>query len=336
MKLMPNDPRILIEGCAELLGKGEWLTLRRLPITEVGLLVHPELVQMADMAAGVRLEFITDASQLAFEVEVTMPVGLSGDVAPFDVCVDGVRTHRQLIFGEATLRVTDLGSDPKRITVWLPHFGDTKLGAMTFTGAQFVEKPTSSRPHFLAYGSSITHCREALGPSETWPALVSANEDLRLTSLGFAGQCHLDPVVARHIRDTPADLISLCLGINVWGASTYPRRTLAPTIEGFLATVRSGHPDTPIVVISPIASPDREDRPNEDQLTLADIRTIVTDVVTELQRLGDAALFLIDGLDVLNVDEAHLLQDGLHPSPEGYKELARRLGPRLAAVLTAH
>ncbi|QWT24158.1 hypothetical protein KPL76_01610 [Subtercola sp. PAMC28395] len=333
MELMPNDSRILVEGCAELVAEGNWLTPRRLPITRKGLIVHPELTQMADMAAGVRLDLITDASELALDVDVTMPASLSGAVAPFDVCVDGVRIHRQLVVGEGTLSATGLGHDRKHITVWLPHFGDSKLGTLTLRDAQYAESPLTSRPHWIAYGSSITHCREALGPSETWPALVSAHEDLRLTSLGFAGQCHLDPVVARHIRDTPADLISLCLGINVWGASTYPRRTLAPTIEGFLATVRDGHPHTPLVIISPIASPERENRLNDDQLTLREIRTIVSDVVIELQRRGDANLFLIDGLDVLDVDEAHLLQDGLHPSPEGYKVLAGRLGPRLGALL---
>ena len=98
---------------------------------------------------------------------------------------------------------------------------------------------------------SITPRRETEVPSETWPALVARQHGWDCVSLGFAGECHLDPVAARTIRDLPARLISLCLGINIYGGETFSGRTLPGQIEAFISTVREGHPKTPIVVITP-------------------------------------------------------------------------------------
>jgi len=74
-------------------------------------------------------------------------------------------------------------------------------------------------------------------------------------SLGFAGQCMLDPFVARTIRDLPADVISLKVGINLVNADSMTDRTFGPALHGFLDQVRDGHPDTPILLVSPIHCP---------------------------------------------------------------------------------
>ena len=38
-------------------------------------------------------------------------------------------------------------------------------------------------------------------------------------------------------------------------------RTFLPVVHGFIQTIRDARPETPITVISPIISPDREDSP---------------------------------------------------------------------------
>ncbi|MEV7468866.1 hypothetical protein AB0O20_20510 [Streptomyces kronopolitis] len=65
----------------------------------------------------------------------------------------------------------------------------------------------------------------------------------------------LDPYVARTIRDMPADLISLKVGINIVALATFRLRTFGPAVHGFLDTVRDGHPDTPLLLMSPVSSP---------------------------------------------------------------------------------
>ncbi len=82
-----------------------------------------------------------------------------------------------------------------------------------------------------------------------------------LQNLGVAGQCMLDPFVARTIRDLPADAISLKVGINVVNTDTFRARTFVPALHGFLDTVRDGHPDTSLVLVTPILCPAAEHAP---------------------------------------------------------------------------
>lgn len=323
------DPRIRWEGHAELAREGEWLTPRRLKAGRTNSEVHPELLRMADMAAGVSIHFSTDASEFRIQAETSMPKGLGEAISPFDLMVNGRLAGRQVLQGAGVVDVTGLGHGTKEISVWLPQFGVTRLSTIELSDAAFISASRSPRPHWITYGSSITHCREASGPSDAWPARVSTKFAWRLTALGFAGQCHLDPVVAQHIRDTPADLISMCLGINIWAASSLSGRTLGPMLSGFLDTVREGHPVTPLVITTPISSPERERKLNAVGLTLHDVRTLVHDVTLSRSAQGDSALTLIDGRDLLGEEDSRMLVDGLHPGPEGYRQIADRMGPIL-------
>ncbi len=113
----------------------------------------------------------------------------------------------------------------------------------------------------MHHGSSISHGSNALSPTGTWPALVAAQGDVELINLGFSGSALVQPFVARTIRDLPADLISIKLGINVVNSDSLRLRTFIPAVNGFLDTIRDGHPTTPILVISPILCPIHEDTP---------------------------------------------------------------------------
>src|SRR5690606_22404431 len=143
----------------------------------------------------------------------------------------------------------------------------------------------TSRPRWITYGSSITQCASADGPSATWPALVARSLGYDLTCLGLGGNCHRAPMGARLIRGPPADVITLCLGINVYGASSLGPRTFKAAVIGLIQLIRENHPTTPIGVISPIASPPRETKENLVGFTLEGMRVEVRDAVDRLQRL---------------------------------------------------
>jgi hypothetical protein len=132
---------------------------------------------------------------------------------------------------------------------------------------------------------------------------VARTAGLHVTNLGLGGSCHLDQFVARHIRDGPADVISLKLGINVSNQASLIERTFVPTFHGFVDTIRDGHPDTPIVVASPIICPSAEDRPGPCEN--------------------------VDGLELFGPDDVGDLPDDLHPNGDGYE----RIGERFAALV---
>ena len=100
----------------------------------------------------------------------------------------------------------------------------------------------------MHHGSSISHGSNAASPSTTWPALAASRAGVDLVNLGFGGGALLDPFVARTIRDTPADLISVKIGINLVNIDLMRLRAFAPAVHGFLDTIREGHPTTPLLV----------------------------------------------------------------------------------------
>jgi len=286
------------------------------------------------MPAGVRLQMRTDAEAVRLPIENASPER----AATADVLVDGeLHSRTDITAGPSRLDVA-LPAGSHEVQIWLPQAALIRVGAAVVEGATTVQ-PVPAGLRWTTYGSSITHCAQAHGPSQTWPALVARQWDWDLTCLGFSGQCHLDPIAARTIAATPADVVSLCLGINIYGNSSFNERSLAPQVAGFIDQVRDAHPGVPIVVITPIASPDREDTPNEagmrqggelhsEGLTLGQIRQTVAEVTAAAQ-VADPDLHLIDGLEVLGADEAHLMPDGLHPDGTGYELMATRLAPRL-------
>ena len=114
---------------------------------------------------------------------------------------------------------------------------------------------------WLHHGSSISHGSDAASPTTTWPALAASLGGVELINLGLGGSALLDPFTARALRDTPADLISVKIGINLVNADLMRLRAFTPAVHGFLDTIREGHPTTPLLVVSPILCPIHEDTP---------------------------------------------------------------------------
>ena len=326
----PVDHPGLWRGAVSWEPVGRWRQPWRLPASMERRAYAPELFERAKAPAGVRMAMISDARELTLELD-TGPE----EPAPLDLLVDGELARRvEVAVGTSRLALA-LPGRRAAIELWLPQYGQTRIAGVRLreaSGAVQRADPTPRR--WVCYGSSITQGRGAPGPTGTWPALVARARGWDLLCLGFGGQCHLDPVVADVLRDQPADLVSLCLGINVYGAATHNARTWRGRVADFLARVRDGHPGTPIVVMSPIACPEREAVTNQVGVTLADLRNGVHQVVGDMS-VDDPDLHLVDGTSVLGPSEADLLPDRLHPGPEGYRRMATRIGVALDATLTS-
>jgi len=286
------------------------------------------LLVQARTQAGVRVVFGTDTVALGGRCVST------DATARVDLVVDGELLGTAAVAPDGTFRFGRLPVGAKTVEVWLPHVGDFRLVELTVGQAARVwTAGDTNRPKLVTYGSSITHCGEAASPSRTWPALVARDLGMDLTSLGFGGECHLDPMIARLIRDRPADLVIACLGINVYGAGTFNRRSFRSAILGFVSTIRDGHPGMPIAVMSPIFSPSREAHAGKAGMTLAEMRAEVAEAARILRAYGDADVHLVDGLDVLGADQEHLLPDGLHPNADGYAHMAAEITSRADRLL---
>ncbi len=298
----------------------------RIPYQDYGLFPPGGIEGKAAICAGIRLRLRSDSEIIALSFT---PLE---DAARID-CVVGEQLYSvDLVQGMTEAVFRDLPAGMKEITVYLPQ----NIG-MTITRLQISAHAEAAylpdlRPKWVTYGSSITQCVAASSPSRTWPAIAAEAGGYNLTCLGYSGNCHLEPMVARLIRDLPADVITLCVGINVYGAATLSPRVFKAALIGMLETIRDKHTSTPIVVISPIYGTERETVENVLGFTLPMMREDISQTVELLQQRGDHHIFYRNGLDWFDDLDQNQLSDGLHPDAAGYELLGSRFMERIMVV----
>ncbi|MFI0790897.1 GDSL-type esterase/lipase family protein [Streptomyces lydicus] len=362
------DGPVELRGALDLERTQAGVMPRRLPAWTKEQYQDPSVYGVTVMPSGVRLVFRTDARELEFEV-LTSTGQLDNDPRPrptgmLELLVDGapagrrqapmgnvVRmagpgTAQRLVPGEpGTVRFAGLPMGMKNVELWLPQQTPTELVALRADGEVLAPLPDGRR-RWVHHGSSISHCLEADGPTGTWPVVAASLGGVEVINLSQAGNDMLDPYVARTIRDMPADLISLKVGINIVGLATFRLRTFGPAVHGFLDTIRDGHPDTPLLLMSPVSCPALEETPGptamgpDGKITAlgdpADVArgalslTVVRDELARIvaaRRAHDPHLHYLDGRELLGPHEVDDLADGLHPTAAAY----RRMGKRFAA-----
>ncbi|MFI9250875.1 GDSL-type esterase/lipase family protein [Streptomyces sp. NPDC053069] len=369
----------LVRGALDLERTAIGLLPHRLPARARAQCADPQLAMAESQPSGVRLVFRTRATTIELDTLPTKRVFVGAPPRPdgvYDLLVDGRPAGSARVAGGSTLtidmaagtaehrpgpvgtvRFTGLPGATKVVEVWLPHNETTELVALR-TDAPVEPVPARGAKVWLHHGSSISHGSDAASPTTTWPALAASLGGAELINLGLGGSALLDPFTARTLRDTPADMISVKLGINVVNTDLMRRRAFGPAVHGFLDSIRDGHPDTPLIVVSPILCPLHEDTPGptlpdfsalsegrlrfraagdpaetaSGKLTLGVIREELARIVRE-RSAEDPHLHYLDGRDLYGeADFTELpLPDGLHPDAAAH----RRIGERFAALAFA-
>ncbi|MBV2356245.1 lipase [Streptomyces sp. J2-1] len=369
----------LVRGALELERTDDGLLPHRLPAWARAQCADPQLALAEAQPSGVRIALRTRARAVELDTLPTKRVYAGAPPRPdgvYDLIVDGRPAGSATVPGGSilvidmgtgtaehrpgppgTARFTGLPEGEKDVEIWLPHNETTVLVALR-TDAPVAPVPDRGRPVWLHHGSSISHGSDAASPTTTWPALAAALGGAELVNLGFGGGALLDPFTARTLRDTRADLISVKLGINVVNTDLMRRRAFGPAVHGFLDTVREGHPDTPLLVISPVLCPMHETTPGPSlpdhsalaagrlafraagdpaeraagKLALADVREELAGIVAR-RSATDPRLSYLDGRELYGAaDAAGLpLPDGLHPDAATH----RLMGERFAALAFA-
>ncbi|WP_193610369.1 SGNH/GDSL hydrolase family protein [Nocardioides lijunqiniae] len=377
--MTPETPEItaFVRGAVEVERTPRGLRPHRLPAPALAQAADPQLTGAEEQPSGVRLAFRTAATAVELDVVPTKREYVGAPPRPdgvFDLVVDGSLVDRATAAGgdvvtidmttgavehregePVTLRFADLGSQPKDVEIWLPHDEATLLVDLR-ADAPLEAAATSGRPVWVHHGSSISHGSNAAHPTGTWPAVAARLAGVELVNLGFGGSALLDQLVARTIRDLPADLVSVKIGINLVNTDVMRLRAFRTAVHGFLDTVRDGHPATPLLVVSPILCPIHEQVPGPTamdasgladgvlrftatgdpadvaagKLTLEVIRAELARIVAE-RSATDPHLHLLDGRELYGEqDHAELpLPDDLHPDAASHERMGERFA-RLA------
>jgi lysophospholipase L1-like esterase len=288
------------------------------------------------VTAGVRLELAGTASAVRLTVVRHEP---PPQVAPtmaavFSVWLGDQITGTVALPSAAGVTAVDIPLPPRTsdepVVIYLPDSVPvTVLEAEPFGGALAA---ASRGPRWLAYGDSITQGWSATDPGRAWPATVARRLGLDLVNLGFAGSARGELPAAAQLAETDAEVITLAWGTNCWSSIPTDAGLIEQMMRLFVTTVRQGHPDVPLLVVSPIVRPAAENAPNRYGATLADLRTALERAAERVAaESGDTRLSVLPGRDL--VDAEHLV-DGIHPGDHGHSQLASAVAARLADTLS--
>ncbi|SOD64332.1 GDSL-like Lipase/Acylhydrolase family protein [Streptomyces zhaozhouensis] len=368
----------LLRGALEVERTPHGLLPHRLPARARAQCADPQLAMVESQPSGVRLAFHTAATVVELDTLPTKRVYPGMPPRPdgvYELLVDGVLTGQATAVGgghtltidlaagatahhtgePVTLRFADLPNRSKHVEIWLPHQETTELVALRADAP--VEPATETdRPVWLHHGSSLSHGSNATRPTGIWPAVAAARGGVELVNLGLGGSALLDPFLARTLRDTAADLISIKIGINLVNGDLMRLRAFGPAVHGFLDTIREGHPTTPLLVVTPLYCPIHEHTPGPaafdpeamaaghlsfratgdpaevaaGRLTLSVVREELTRVVTQ-RAADDPGLHLLDGrLLYGEADSAELpLPDNLHLDATAHRRVGERFAKRV-------
>lgn len=360
-----------IRGAVEVERTARGLLPHRLPAWARAQVPDRFMAQTSAESAGVRLALRTAATVIELDVSARRMAPDEASVLPpslYDLTTGGVvvaqagaiaGTRYLFTFEDpsgrvvegppSTVRFSGLPGVETEYELWLPYTDAVEILALR-ADAPVARPAQLPRVRWLHHGSSISHGYRADSTTGTWPVVAALAVDVTLTNVAFSGSAMLDPFTARTMRDQPADIISLKVGINLVNGDTMRMRTFRPAVDGFLDTLREGHASTPVVVISPIycepvelaAGPTVQDptRPYEwsiaggteadvalGKLSLGSIRAALADIV-ERRRAGDPNLHYVDGSTLYGALDAERmpLPDNLHPGPD----VQRLIGERFA------
>jgi len=322
------DPAPFIRGCAW--PSAPWAPyprcdprdFTRLPVDTWGT---------AQIPAGVRLELVGSERVSSVDVRyrcATDELGYRGDGAgrTFTLWQDGEKvSEAKAEVGDGVARL-ELRPGGAPAAVYLPEGMKPTITGLAGMGGTIAPAPV--QPRWIAYGDSLAEGWVASEPALAWPAIAGRRHGLDVVNLGYAGAARGELASAEQIAalDSPA-VISITHGTNCWTRTPHSAAQMRANTDAFLAVVREGHPDTPMVVCSPVVRPDAEMTPNRLGATLVDLRAAMEASAQASIDAGDTLLTLVSGNGVLTADQ---LPDGIHPGDEGHAVLAEVFGAAVA------
>nr|MBQ4319752.1 SGNH/GDSL hydrolase family protein [Clostridia bacterium] len=262
--------------------------------------------------ASIRMEFDTDAEQLAFDYKTQNTV----TVGCLDVCVNNVPylVHHFENAPEGRF-VCTLPVGMKRVTVWFPPYNQLLIGNVDISGSI---KAVHHRTKVLWIGDSITQGATVQVEGHmlacgSYVNLVTAANGWDSINQAIGGQTYDRAMVNRHEGYTP-DKIVISLGTNYAASANFLERA-----KEFYAALDEKYHGIKTLVISPIW----RGKTNPD----LDIHEVIFKNNTGIAKMCEKYqnITIVDGFKLVpNIPEIYR-DDLLHPLTLGHRYYADNL-----------
>lgn len=315
---------------------------RRLPV--VPRLPIPGAVDvLANCTAGGQIAFQTDSTQVGVRVELAGPANMNHMPATGQCGVDlyvgspgSQRFHTVSKFnpeksGYDALLFEHSKLENRQFTLNLPLYMGVKSIHVGLIPDSAILPPSAYEGNgtVVIYGTSITQGGCASRPGMAYTNILSRALNMEVVNLGFSGNGRGEPEMIELMADVPDPrLLVLDYEANSDGR-------LAQTLPVATLLLRTRHPGVPILVMSRIAFA-KDSTHSDSRQTREKERDFHAQTVADMQKQGDAAIYFIDGTDLLGPDYDECTVDGIHPTDLGFMRMARALEPKIRGILENH
>lgn len=289
----------------------------------------------AKHTSGATVRFRTDAQQLALRVSLRSPHTSMLHMADrgaygFDVYV-GEGAQRKyageplqlFTHEEGFTEYLALPAGNKEVLINLPLYSGVSSVEIGLPDGASLHEPAARTYGTIAfYGSSITQGACASRPGSAYANIICRTLDADCMNLGFSGAAMGEPEVAAYIASRPISAFVLDYDHN------HTVEGLEETHYAFYETVRSAHPDIPIVMVSqPVFTvPASAEQLQRQSIIEASYRRALEN--------GDQNVFYVCGSDFFCDERVDLYTvDMLHPNDLGHYHMAQAIGKVLEEAL---
>lgn len=272
--------------------------------------------------AGVWLEFITDAKQLALKGVIEEASNCRSFYA-IDILQNG--EHIQSIKNykaeelnseyanykypfEAFDTTVSLDEGSKKVRIVLPFSVVCKIEKLELVGATYLKSVKKSR-RIVAYGDSITQGYDSLNPKDTYVMRMAEYFDANVINKGVGGM-QFQPEMPADAYDSKPDFITIAFGTNdwYWNELDYIKNKCI----AFLEEVIKVYENVPIFIISPIwRKPPEEERPAGEFLN---VEKTIFEVAENYPNVT-----AISGWELVPHSPQYFGDGGLHPAANGFE-----------------
>ena len=321
MKLTLENLQTITTGAVSVTHEDGWFRFRRFAHKPEAYFPDDTAFQAKVTAtASVKLDFITDATQLEFQYRATR--ASSRSLFFFDLYVNNalVATHGR---ADADEQVDGsffhpLPEGEKRVTLYFPNLYHMMLQDISLADASVLLPPDYDYT-MICFGDSITQGYDAQRPSLSYANRLAYALNASMINKGIGGDVFHPELIDDVL--TP-DIVTVAFGSNDWAHSEYD--VFLRDSAAFLQKIRKFYPRAQVFVITPVW------RRDNDRITACGKFENIAAALTALCR-DFSDVHVIDGSS-LAAHVPELLVDHVHPGELGHVLYGANLSSQIAQI----